>query len=127
LFDLHMNPPQNFAAYRQSEMDNARVNTFASLQEVPYMSKRFAMKRFLGLSQEEMAENESLWREENTNENINNISAGTEMRGAGVTPSGIQSDLDDLGTTEPGEGAPEPEVDVSTPDTGGAEPGGETV
>ena len=60
LFDLKFNSPQNFAAYRQSEMDNARVNTFASLQEVPYMSKRFALKRFLGLSAEEMAENETL-------------------------------------------------------------------
>ena len=127
LFDLKMNPPQNFAAYRQSEMDNARVNTFASLQEVPYMSKRFAMKRFLGLSQEELAENESLWREENTNENINNISAGTEMRGVGVTPSGIQSDLDDLGTTEPGADAPEPTVDTTTPDAGGTEPGGGAI
>ena len=127
LFDLRMNPPQNFASYRQSEMDNARVNTFASLQEVPYMSKRFALKRFLGLSQEEVAENEAMWREENTNENINNTSAGTEMRGAGVTPSGIQSDLDTLGSTEPDADSPEPEADVSTPDTGGAEPGGETV
>jgi hypothetical protein len=124
LFDLKMNPPQNFASYRQSEMDNARVNTFASLQEVPYMSKRFALKRFLGLSQEELAENESMWREENTNENFNNASAGAEMRSAGVTPSGIQSDLDDLGTTEPGADAPEPEIDVSEPDT---TPGGDTV
>src|SRR6056300_703322 len=127
LFDLRMNPPQNFASYRQSEMDNARVNTFASLQEVTYMSKRFALKRFLGLSQEEVAENEAMWREENTNENFTKTSAGTEMRGAGVTPSGIQSDLDTLGSTEPDADAPEPEADVSTPDTGGAEPGGETV
>jgi hypothetical protein len=112
LFDLLMNQPQNFASYRQSEMDNARVNTFASLQEVPYMSKRFALKRFLGLSQEELAENESLWREENSSETINNISAGTEMRGAGVTPGGIQSDLDTLGTTEPGAEAPEPPEDT---------------
>jgi len=108
LFDLQMNPPQNFAAYRQSEMDNARVSTFASLQEVPYMSKRFALKRFLGLSQEELAENETLWREENSGEAINNMGSGAEMRGAGITPSGMQSDLDTLGSTEPDEGAPEP-------------------
>jgi hypothetical protein len=88
------------------------------------MSKRFALKRFLGLSQEELAENEAMWREENTNENFNNASAGAEMRSAGVTPSGIQSDLDDLGTTEPGADAPEPEIDVSEPDT---TPGGDTV
>ena len=122
IFDLQMNPPQNFAAYRQSEMDNARVNTFASLQEVPYMSKRFAMKRFLGLSPEEMAENETLWREENSDEAINNINSSTEMRSAGVTPGGIQGDLDTLGTTEPDAGAPEPETDLGTDTGGGAEP-----
>ena len=124
LFDLRMNPPQNFASYRQSEMDNARVNTFASLQEVPYMSKRFALKRFLGLSQEELAENESLWREENTNEQFNKSSAGTEMRGAGVTPSGIQSDLDTLGTTAPDADSPDPAPDATDTDT---TPGGDTV
>ena len=127
LFDLKMNPPQNFASYRQSEMDNARVNTFASLQEVPYMSKRFALKRFLGLSQEELAENEAMWREENTNENINNISAGAEMRSAGVTPSGMQNDLDTLGTTEPDADAPQTDVDVSTPDADTTSGGGETI
>ena len=57
LFELKFNPPQNFAAYRQSELDNSRVQTFAALQEVPYMSKRFALKRYLGLSQEEITEN----------------------------------------------------------------------
>jgi len=108
-----MNPPQNFAAFRQSEMDNSRVNTFASVQEVPYMSKRFALKRFLGLSAEEMAENEKMWREENSDESINNQSSSTEMRAAGVTPGGISGDLGDLGSTEPGEGAPQPETDIS--------------
>jgi hypothetical protein len=56
LFELKLNPPQNFAAYRQAEMDNSRVSTFTALQEVPYMSKRFALKRFLGLTQEEITE-----------------------------------------------------------------------
>jgi len=124
LFDLAFQVPQNFASYRQSEMDNARVNTFASLQEVPYMSKRFALKRFLGLSQEEVAENEAMWREENTNEQFNKSSAGTEMRGAGVTPSGIQSDLDTLGTTEPDADSPDPAPDATDTDT---TPGGDTV
>ena len=61
VFELKFNSPQNFAAYRQSELDTARVSTFATLQEVPYLSKRFAMKRFLGMTQEEITENEQLW------------------------------------------------------------------
>jgi hypothetical protein len=53
--ELKLNPPQNFAQYRQTEMDQSRVSTFVQVAELPYMSKRFALKRFLGLSEEEMA------------------------------------------------------------------------
>jgi hypothetical protein len=101
IFNLKMNPPQNFAAYRLSELDTARVQTFSAMQEVPYMSKRFAMKRFLGLSQEEIAENERLWREENRDAGGFGDSASAEMRNAGITPGGIQSDLE-AGTPEAG-------------------------
>jgi len=63
LFQLTFNPPQNFASYRQSEMDTARVNTFTAVEQYPYISKRFAMERFLGLTEEEISKNEKLWRE----------------------------------------------------------------
>ena len=129
LFDLAFQVPQNFASYRQSEMDNARVNTFASLQEIPYMSKRFALKRFLGLSAEEMAENETMWREENADNIQTNQGAGVQMRGAGVTPGGMQGDLDTLGDASPDADSPEPAPDVTDPGTaadtpapGGGEP-----
>jgi hypothetical protein len=92
LFELKFNPPQNFAAYRQSELDTARVATFASLQEIPHMSKRFAMKRYLGLTQDEITENERLWREEN-GDKLASLDAASEMRSAGITPSGIAADL----------------------------------
>ena len=65
MFELKMNPPQNFAQYRQTEMDQARVGTFTQIAELGYMSKRFALKRFLGLTEEEMALNSQLWAEEN--------------------------------------------------------------
>ena len=39
--------------------------TFTQMSAIPYISNRFAMKRYLGLSEEELAENERLWREEN--------------------------------------------------------------
>jgi len=94
LFELKFNSPQNFAAYRQAEMDTARVNTFASLQEVPYMSKRFTMKRFLGLTQEEITENERMWKEENGNKVLSAEDASAQMRSVGVTPGGIQTDID---------------------------------
>jgi hypothetical protein len=101
LFELKFNSPQNFAAYRQSELDTARVNTYASLQEVPYMSKRFAMKRFLGLTQEEITENERLWREENGDKVLTADDAAAQLRSAGVTPGGMQADIEDQSAEAP--------------------------
>lgn len=126
LFDLKFNPPQNFAAYRQAEMDTARVSTFGTLVEVPFMSKRFAMKRFLGMTSEEIAENERQWREENVDSGVN-LGAQAELRGAGITQSGIQSDLDGLtGATEPPEdieGGEGTDSITGLPTTGGSPSG----
>jgi hypothetical protein len=93
LFELKFNTPQNFAAYRQAEMDNSRVNTFTALQEVPFMSKRFALKRFLGLSQEEIAENERMWQEENGNKIASPSDSGASLRSVGITPGGLDAEL----------------------------------
>ena len=93
IFGIEFNSPQNFAAYRLSELDTQRVQTFQTVQEIPYMSKRFAMQRFLGLSQEEIAENERLWREENQDIGGSEEAAAAELRGAGITPGGIQDEL----------------------------------
>jgi hypothetical protein len=94
LFELKFNPPQNFAAYRQSELDNSRVQTFAAVQEVPFMSKRFALKRFLGLSQEEITENERLWKEENGTMIAQAADAASEMRSVGVSAGDISADIE---------------------------------
>ena len=93
LFQLEFNAPQNFAAYRQSELDAARVSTFQAMEAFPYMSKRFAMERFLGLTEEEIAKNEKLWREENGKEVIEEPK-GTDLRSVGVSPSDIEMDME---------------------------------
>lgn len=95
LFELKFNEPQNFAAYRQSELDNARVATFAQLTAIPYLSKRFAMKRFLGMTQEEVTENERMWREENGSTLAPLTNAAGELRSAGITSGGISADMFD--------------------------------
>lgn len=92
LFDLQFNPPQNFAAYRQAEMDTARVTVYSSVSQIPHLSKRFALKRFLGLTPEEIAENEQLWREENLDDS-SGLNAQAELRSAGITTAGLSSDL----------------------------------
>jgi hypothetical protein len=51
------------------------------------------MKRFLGMTQEEITENEKLWREEQGGNLKPALDAGGQMRSVGITPSGAQTDL----------------------------------
>jgi len=108
LFDLKFNPPMNFASSRQASIDSERINTFNTIQAVPYMSKRFALKRFLGLTDEEVAENERLWGEESGKGQPTHTDAAGELRSAGLSAAGIEGDLDmagDLTAPEDMEGA----------------------
>ena len=92
LFDLVFEEPQNFASYRQADIDSARIATFTQLEQYPYMSKRFLMKRYLGLSEMEMAENEMMWNEEQGDVETAPVE-NPSLRGVGISPGGIQSDL----------------------------------
>jgi hypothetical protein len=106
------------------------------VQQIPFISNRFAMKRFLGLSAEEVAENEKLWREENE-ENItsNPTDAAGEMRSVGISSAGISSDIggaEDIDTTgeEPvagGETAPPTTATGTTPGATTPPAGSQTI
>jgi hypothetical protein len=91
LFDIKFNAPQNFAAYRQSELDTARVSVFQTMEAFPYISKRFAMERFLGLSQEEIEENQRLWFEERE-EPENSEASGSDLRSIGISSGDLETD-----------------------------------
>jgi hypothetical protein len=104
LFDLRFNEPQNFAKYRQAEVDQVRITTFTQLEPIPYLSKRFLLERYLDLSEEEMTRNDELWAQEN------GTVADTELpdaglRAVGVTNAGIQQDLESVAPIEPTLGA----------------------
>jgi hypothetical protein len=114
LFELQLNEPQNFASYRQAEVDGARIGSFTQLEAFPYLSKRFLLTRYLGLTEEEMADNERMWNEEQGD--TDKAPAGEAgLRSVGISPGGLDSDLQaaempDLGGEEgaeaPGVGAP---------------------
>ena len=125
MFDLEFETPQNFASYRQAELDNARVPTYTQMSAIPYVSNRFAMKRFLGMSEEEIAENERLWKEENDETlNTGGEDASAEMRTAGISSAGISADIDGAEDIAPDEGEPEVGAEATPPDTAtGAAPG----
>lgn len=94
LFDLKFTSPQNFAAYRQAELDTTRVATFAQVMQVPHLSKRFAMQRFLGMTEEEIKENERLWREENGSKLQPVGDAAAQLRSIGVTPGAVAGEAE---------------------------------
>jgi hypothetical protein len=108
LFDLRFQSPQNFAAYRQAELDNQRISTFAQMVGLPFVSKRFALKRFLGMTDEDVAENERMWKEEAGQGSALTTDAAAELRGAGVSPTSMAADTEvAAGTEEAPEAAPE--------------------
>jgi hypothetical protein len=123
LFDLKFQSPQNFASYRQAELDNQRISTFAQMVALPFMSKRYALKRFLGMSEDEIAENERLWNEESGSASSIATEASAELRSAGISPAGMSADQAAL--TEP-EMSPEGEI-AGTEGTAGAELAGGTA
>jgi hypothetical protein len=78
------------------------------------MSKRFTLKRFLGLTDEEIAENERLWAEEKGESIPVHTDSAGELRSAGLSQAGIDADIDasapeaapeDMVPPEPGAGA----------------------
>ena len=94
MFDIKFQTPQNFASYRQAELDNNRIQTFSQVAALPYISNRYALMRFLGMSADELAENERLWREENDEKfKVKPTASAAEMRSAGISSANIQQDL----------------------------------
>jgi hypothetical protein len=120
LFNLQFTPAQSFSEYRQLELDSARINTFTALMDVPYISKRFVLKTYLAWTEEQMAENERMWKEERsrlTKTFAPEAGAGAGAGGLGSPTSG----LSDVGITSSGidNMAPENTEDpTGAPDTG---------
>jgi len=94
-FNLSFNVPQNFGKFRQAEVDQVAMNVFSSIEGADYISKRFALQRFLGLTEDEILENEKLWREEN-GENDSLAGASDNLKGVGAAPSPADMGGDDF-------------------------------
>lgn len=102
LFELQFFPPQSFSQYRQMQLDGEQVGLFSNLmgtEASKYVSKRFALQRYLGWTEEEILKNEQLWKEENAKRVKDKTGASPKpdesigLGGVGVRP--------DLGGEEP--------------------------
>lgn len=99
LFEIQLNEPQNFAKYRQMELDSAALNIFQSVAEIPYISKRYALKRYFGWTEDEIIENERMVMEERLGAeapNNANDQGGAGMRQAGISSSDFSGDMNEL-------------------------------
>lgn len=128
LFELEFTPPQSFSEYRQLELDSARINTFTALTDIPFVSKRFILKTYLGWSEEQLAENERMWREERSRltksfnaDNSSSAGATSGLSDVGITSSGIDNMMPDEEMMDTGEefGAEEPVASDSEIDSFG--------
>ena len=119
LFQIKFNPPQNFASYRQSELDNTRIQAFQGLEPLPYMSKRFLLERFLGLTPEEILKNSKLWMEERDSPELE-TTQGQDLRAVGVTPGAMDADIamgDEMAGIEPADAAQAAALGTEMPGT----------
>jgi hypothetical protein len=64
LFKLKLPEPQNFALYRQAALDADLINSFNAVEGVKYLSRRFILKRYLGLTEDDIQMNEALLKQE---------------------------------------------------------------
>ena len=64
LYHLELPQPSNFSKSKDQQMDNELLSTYTTADGVNHLSKRFAMKKYLQLTEEEILVNERMLREE---------------------------------------------------------------
>ena len=77
------------------------------------------MKRYLGLSEEEIADNEKLWKEERDQPDLS-TQGGQDLRSVGISPADIEADITAGEEIAGAAGAPEGAVAPMAPGMAGA-------
>jgi len=117
LFELKFTSPQIFSAFKTVDVDSNRINNFSSMTTYPFISKRWAMERYLGLSQEEIIANEAAWKRENKSM-LPGDTEDANLRAVGVTPGTLGSDTELADSLSPdGEPGAEPGAEAGMPAT----------
>lgn len=134
-FNLGFVEPQSFVTWRQIEIDTSRIGNFNGVVQNPFLSKRFAMERWLGLTADEINRNHEMLIEENPSkfEGVKNIDSlmnndsPVDLRDVGINKNQLGDEDENPGEELlPGEesgvpGGEEPTGEVPAP---GAPPSG---
>ena len=136
-YKLRLPDASDFEKYRQAEVDAALIGAYSGVADIPYLSKRGALGRFLQMSEDEILENEYkvmeergidpndpnrmrlIYGEQSDDPNFAGMGAagGGGMGGGGMPPGGIppgEGLSPDEGSGEKGE------IDSSTTDLANA-------
>lgn len=123
-FNLQFNPPQSFSEYRSMALDQERINVFSSIMNtdaVKYLSKRYALERYLGWTQEDILTNERMWKEENADKVKDQTGVSPlDQNQIGLRGIGVKPEMP--GMEEPFPGEPMGEFPPETPPEGAAPP-----
>jgi hypothetical protein len=128
LFDLQFWEPQSFSDYRKIQKDSEHINLFTSIMGSDagkYISKRYALVRYLGWTEEDVLENEKKFQEENADKVKAKTGKAPSDQGGGVGLENVG--IRDIGGPEADLGLPgEPGAELGGAELGGeAPPGGE--
>ena len=117
LFELQMWEPEAFGDYKQMQMDNERIGTFTAIMSSEagkYISKRKALQKYLGWTEDDILENEEMWRQENptkirtkTGQEPAAPGGSVGLNSVGIRPSFADEFGGPEGEQEPTEIAPE--------------------
>lgn len=128
-FRIKFTPPMNFGTYRELQLETERATLFGQLQGIPYLSNQFKLKKYLGLTESEVKENEKYWRQENNAEKY--TGAGGNADDANLRNLGIRPEPDEMVNTDaaPDLGDLDPPQDPNAPplDTAPPPPGAEPI
>ena len=112
-FVIEFNPPMNFSSFRDIQLQTERAQLYNQVAAIPDMSNQFKMKKYLGLTDDEILENEELWRQENNSDKyVSNAPEGQPGLGnMGISPmpdAAVNLDAEpDLSGLEPEPGSAE--------------------
>lgn len=105
IFSIRLPDPANFALYRQAALDADLISSFNNIEQTKYLSKRFILKRYLGLSDDEIQMNEVMLKEERGILENTNIPSIQQMYDPSVYENREQLTVEQPGGGMPGEDA----------------------
>jgi hypothetical protein len=117
IFELKFCAPQNFAKYRQIEIDTQQIQVFTQISENKIIANRTKLKKYLGWTDDEILENEKAWKEENPDR----IKKKTSTEPAPEDQAGLSSVGVRSGAMFPDTGFDNAPSETFTPEGGGGE------